>query len=141
GVVVNDRLETSVPGIYAAGDIARVPDPRTGRPMRVEHWVVAERQGQAAARNMLGLDAPWRDVPFFWSAHYDVTINYTGHADAWDRAELAGDLGAASAIVSYWQDGQVAAVATIGRDTDALRAEVAMERNDNAALVALMGNS
>ena len=138
GVVVNDRLETSVPGIYAAGDIARVPDPRTGKPMRVEHWVVAERQGQAAARNMLGLDAPYRDVPFFWSAHYDTTINYTGHADAWDRAELAGDLGAASAIVSYWQDGQVAAVATIGRDTDALRAEVAMERNDNAALTALM---
>jgi len=138
GVVVNDRLETSLPGIYAAGDIARVPGGRTGRPMRVEHWVVAQRQGQAAARNMLGADQPFGDVPFFWSAHYDTTINYTGHADQWDKAELAGNLADGSATVSYWNEGKILAVATIGRDLDGLRAERAMELQDERQLETLV---
>jgi NADPH-dependent 2,4-dienoyl-CoA reductase/sulfur reductase-like enzyme/nitrite reductase/ring-hydroxylating ferredoxin subunit len=138
GVVVNERMETSVPGIYAAGDIARVPNGRTGRPMRVEHWVVAERQGQSAARNMLGLDSPFRDVPFFWSAHYGTTVSYTGHADRWDRAELSGSLSDGSASVGYWSDGKLLAVATLGRDLDALRAERAMAEDDEATLERLV---
>jgi NADPH-dependent 2,4-dienoyl-CoA reductase/sulfur reductase-like enzyme/nitrite reductase/ring-hydroxylating ferredoxin subunit len=138
GVVVNERLETSVPGIYAAGDIARTPNAMTGRPIRVEHWVVAERQGQAAARNMLGLDAPYDDVPFFWSAHFGTTISYTGHADSWDRAELTGSLDAGSASVGYWKGDQVLAVATLGRDRDALIAEQAMLRNDQDELASLV---
>ncbi len=138
GVLVNERLETSVPGIYAAGDIARVPDRRTGRPIRVEHWVVAERQGQAAARTMLGGSASFADVPFFWSAHYDTTISYTGHAEQWDTAELDGNLDDGSATVSYWRDGKVLAVATVGRDLDALRAERALEQHDDRTLETLV---
>jgi 3-phenylpropionate/trans-cinnamate dioxygenase ferredoxin reductase subunit len=87
---------------------------------------------------MLGLDAPYDDVPFFWSAHFGTTISYTGHADSWDRAELTGSLDAGSASVGYWKGDQVLAVATLGRDRDALIAEQAMLRNDQDELASLV---
>ena len=130
GVVVDQYLETSVPGIYAAGDIARHPDPRTGSRIRVEHWVVAERQGQAAARNILGQRKPFDDVPFFWSQHYDVAISYVGHAERWDDVEMSGSVEQGDCTVSYQADGQTLAVATVGRDRASLEAEVAMEGGD-----------
>ena len=128
GVTVNQRLETDVPGIFAAGDIARWPDPHTGERIRVEHWVVAERQGQAAARSMLGSDEPFTAVPFFWSQHYDVAINYDGHAERWDRIDLDGDLTKHEATLRYWRDGRELAVVTVGRDKVSLDAELAMEQ-------------
>ncbi len=127
GVVVDAYLETSVPGIYAAGDIARWPDPHSGQDIRVEHWVVAERQGQAAARNMLGQRQPFDAVPFFWSQHYDVPINYVGHAERWDEIVVEGSVEAKDCLLQYKQDGRVLAVASIFRDLASLQAELAME--------------
>jgi NADPH-dependent 2,4-dienoyl-CoA reductase/sulfur reductase-like enzyme/nitrite reductase/ring-hydroxylating ferredoxin subunit len=127
GVVVDQYLETSAPGIYAAGDIARWPDPHSGENIRVEHWVVAERQGQAAALNMMGQAMPFTAVPFFWSQHYDVPINYVGHAETWDEIVTEGNIMSKDCVLRFKRNGRVSAVASIFRDLDSLEAEVLME--------------
>jgi NADPH-dependent 2,4-dienoyl-CoA reductase/sulfur reductase-like enzyme len=128
GVTVNEYLETSAPGIYAAGDIARWPDPHSGAPIRVEHWVVAQRQGQTVALNMLGARSKFDAVPFFWSQHYDVPINYVGHAESFDEIAVDGDIAARDCVLRYKRSGRVLAVASVYRDLDSLQAEAAMER-------------
>ena len=129
GIIVNEYLETSVPGIFAAGDAARWPDRHTGERVRIEHWVVAERQGQVAARNILGRREPFDAVPFFWSQHYDVTINYVGHAERWDEVRVDGGFEAHDCTVSYLRGKRRLSVATIFRDRESLQAELAMEHS------------
>ena len=129
GVVVVSSLATNAPGIFAAGDIARWPDPHTGQAIRVEHWVVAERQGQVAALNMLGLSQKFDAVPFFWSQHYDVPINYIGHAEKWDELAIDGDVAGRDCLLRYKLKGRTLAFASIYRDVANLQEEVAMERS------------
>jgi apoptosis-inducing factor 3 len=129
GVIVDAFLETSAPGLLAAGDIARWPDPHSGENIRVEHWVVAERQGQTAALNMLGRREKFVAVPFFWSQHYDVPINYVGHAEKWDELTIDSDVMAKDCMLRFKRNGRVLAAASIYRDVESLKAELAMEQN------------
>jgi NADPH-dependent 2,4-dienoyl-CoA reductase/sulfur reductase-like enzyme/nitrite reductase/ring-hydroxylating ferredoxin subunit len=137
GVVTNEYLETSIPGVFAAGDIARYPDPRSGDNVRIEHWVVAERQGQTAARNMLGAGKSFSTVPFFWSNHYSTAISYVGHAEKWDEILVDGNIDEGEFIAGYRLGEKILAVAASGREKASLEAEVLMEREDWASLAAM----
>ena len=128
GILVDPYLETSAPGVFAAGDAVRWLDPHTAEPIRVEHWVVAERQGQTAAKNMLGSRERFDAVPFFWSQHYDVPINYVGHAENWDSIHVDGDIANKDCTVTYKRDGRTLAVVTIFRDLQSLAAEGQLEK-------------
>jgi apoptosis-inducing factor 3 len=138
GILVDEALRTSAPDIYAAGDVARYPDAISGERVRIEHWVLAERQGQAVARAMLGIGPGFRDVPFFWSQHYDITISYVGHASTWNRFEIRGDLAGQDACAIYRQNDRVMAVATFGRDRVSLAVESALERLDMGTLEVIL---
>jgi NADPH-dependent 2,4-dienoyl-CoA reductase/sulfur reductase-like enzyme len=138
GVLVDDHLATSATGIWAAGDIARWPDRHCGRRIRVEHWVVAQRQGRTAALNMLGRDVCFAGVPFFWTTQFGVTVGYVGHAPGGSQVEVRGNLSDDDALAGYRCDGRIVALAGIGRDRQLLEAAVAMERRDEEALEALL---
>jgi 3-phenylpropionate/trans-cinnamate dioxygenase ferredoxin reductase subunit len=138
GVIVSETLRTNAPDVFAAGDLARYPEPVSGEQARIEHWVTAERQGQAVARSMLGIGSAFRETPFFWSQHYDVTIAYVGHAASWDSCEVKGDLEKHDACAIYRRDGRTIAVATIGRDRLSLSVEAALEQGDTEALESIL---
>jgi apoptosis-inducing factor 3 len=128
GIVVDGCLETAAPGVFAIGDAARWPDPRGGGLVRIEHWVVAQRQGQAVARTIVGERMPFTDVPFFWTHLYDVAISYVGHAARWDAIAIDGSFERRDCTVRYSTAGRVAAVATVFRNRASLEAERAMQQ-------------
>jgi len=138
GILVDSRLRTSVPHVWAAGDVARYPEARLGTRVRIEHWVAAERQGQAVAADMLGLGTTFNDVPFFWSQHYDVTLAYIGHSSGEAQIEVMGSLQDRDATVVYRRAGKVEAALTVGRDRQNLEIEAALERQDASALQAAL---
>ena len=105
GIVVDERLETSAPGVFAAGDVASARHPFYGRHVRVEHWATALHQGPAAARSMLGAAAPYDRLPYFFSDQYDVGMEYTGWALEWDRVVLRGDP-ASRELIAFWLAGE-----------------------------------
>ena len=135
GVLVDERLRTSAPGIWAAGDLARWPDRLSGERVRIEHWVLAERLGQAAARNILGAEQPFRAVPFFWSRHYDVSIQYVGSAAGWQDADSVGNPRHGQGTVLFKREGRTLAVASVGESRVSLEAELALESPDPAEIV------
>ncbi|HEX5098400.1 MAG TPA: FAD-dependent oxidoreductase, partial [Polyangiaceae bacterium] len=141
GITVDAQFRTSAQNIYAAGDAARYPEPITGKPVRIEHWAAAERQGQAAARNIVGKGRAFTDAPFFWSQHYDVTLSYVGHSTAWDRIETLGSLEKRDYAAAFVEKDKIRAVLTVGRDATSLEAEAAFERGDFAALARLFSKS
>jgi apoptosis-inducing factor 3 len=138
GIVVDEYLETSAPGVFAAGDVARYPDRASGESVRVEHWVLAQRHGRAAALNMLGHRQPFTSVPFFWSNHYDVAIRYSGFAPRNAERQPIGQLAARKGGVVFRKRGRITAVATVGDDGMNLAAEAALEAADYAGLERLV---
>jgi len=134
GVLVDPYLQTTVPGIFAAGDVARWPGRVPGTTMRIEHWVVAQRQGQTAARNMLGQKVRFEGIPFFWSQHYDMAISYVGHVESWDSITVHGSIEKKSCVVAYRVGGMVQAAASISRDRESLELEYLLAHNDQAAI-------
>jgi len=127
GIVVDEQLETSARGVFAAGDVARYPDPRSGKRIRVEHWAVAQQMAAVAAANMLGMQRRFVDVPFFWSVHYDVTLSYVGHSDSVTDLTIDGSIEGRDCRVQFHENGKIAAVLTIGRDGQSLEAGRALE--------------
>ncbi|HEX4516367.1 MAG TPA: FAD-dependent oxidoreductase [Polyangiaceae bacterium] len=139
GIVVDERFRASNDRIYAVGDVARFPLSLLGdESVRIEHFSVAERQGRSAAFAMLKRSVDVRDVPFFWSAHHDVTISYVGHAERFDEVVVKGDLEARDAVIGYLEGERVRAIATINRDATSLRAEQAFEQQNQSTLRSLL---
>jgi 3-phenylpropionate/trans-cinnamate dioxygenase ferredoxin reductase subunit len=105
GVLVDERLEASVPGVFAAGDVANARHPFYGRHLRVEHWANALKQGPIAARGMLGKSARYEEIPYFFSDQYEASMEYSGYATEWDEVVFRGDV-AAHEFVAFWLNDQ-----------------------------------
>lgn len=130
GIIVDEYLESSVPGIYAAGDVAAAWHPLLQARLRVEHWDNARRQGRAAARNMLGHAEPYVRIPYFYSDQYDLGMEYVGYAPAWDRVIFRGEP-ASREFVAFWLlEGRIVAGmnANVWQVSDAIAALVASRR-------------
>jgi 3-phenylpropionate/trans-cinnamate dioxygenase ferredoxin reductase subunit len=101
GIVVDEYLQTTVPGVFAAGDVAAAWHPLLSTRIRLEHWANALNQGTTAALNMLGRATPYQRVPYFYSDQYDVGMEYSGHAPSWDRVVFRGDP-VSREFIAFW---------------------------------------
>ncbi len=128
-VPVDATLATRAPGVFAAGDIAMVPDPLTGEGRRVEHWVVAERQGQHVARAMLGSRARYDEVPFFWTRQAGFSLKYVGYARTFDRVACRGVVEEGSFLAAYFQQGKLKAAASVRRGVESVAMAEIIRRN------------
>jgi 3-phenylpropionate/trans-cinnamate dioxygenase ferredoxin reductase component len=122
GVVVDQYCQTSVPGVYAAGDVANHYHPIFERQIRVEHWQNAIRQGAAAARNMLGKAAPYDEIHWFWSDQYEANLQYAGFHTKWDQLVVRGHLASGNFLAFYLNDGKIDAVVGLNRAKEVRRA-------------------
>ncbi len=118
GIVVDEFCETTVPGVFAAGDVASHPNAILGARVRLEHWRNAQNQGPAAAASMLGERIPFREVPWFWSDQYDMALQMAGHPSAADETVRRGEPGGSDFSVFYLRAGVVTAVLGINRPRD-----------------------
>ena len=121
GVVVDEGCRTSVPGVFAAGDVARHHHPVAGRRIRVEHWQSAIGQGRVAARNMLGQAAVHDEIPWFWSDQYDCNLQYAGFAGPWDELTVRGSLEQRAFVGFYLSEGRVVAAVAMNQGRDLRR--------------------
>jgi NADPH-dependent 2,4-dienoyl-CoA reductase/sulfur reductase-like enzyme len=126
-VIVDSRLRAA-DGLFAAGDIASFPDPRTGERVRIEHWRTAQQQGRTAARNMLGRDVVFDAVPFFWTRQFDIGLLYVGHATSWDEIIYRGDVASQDFLAFFMKDNRVLAVAGMNRDREMATMEELMRQ-------------
>jgi 3-phenylpropionate/trans-cinnamate dioxygenase ferredoxin reductase subunit len=123
GVVVDEFAETSVSGIFAAGDVANWWHPVLGERLRVEHYENAQNQGIAAAKSMLGRREPYAPVPYFWSDQYDLTLQYVGHASGRDEVIFRGDVASRKFLAFYLREGKLRAALGINRLRDVRAAQ------------------
>ena len=128
GVLVDEYCRTSVEGIYAAGDVANHYHPVFGRHIRVEHWQNALKQGPAAARNMLGANEPYGEIPWFWSDQYEQNLQYAGFHTEWDELVVRGRTEERNFVGFYRKDGRVLAAVAVNRGRD-LRRSIPLIRN------------
>ena len=118
GIVVDEYAETSVAGVFAAGDVARFYHPVLQERLRVEHWANAQNQGVLAAKNMLGRREAYVEIPWFWSDQYDLNLQYVGHASSWDEIVMRGDVAGRKFTAFYLKDGRLRAALALNRFKD-----------------------
>ncbi|KPJ82699.1 MAG: hypothetical protein AMS17_18875 [Spirochaetes bacterium DG_61] len=115
---MNEFLQTENENVFAAGDVAVVPDSITGEKRRIEHWVEALRQGQHVARSMLGKKSDYSEVPFFWTHQYEMEIRYVGYVKSPDMIKFRGDAAGESFVAGFYEKGRLKAAAGLGREKE-----------------------
>jgi NADPH-dependent 2,4-dienoyl-CoA reductase/sulfur reductase-like enzyme/nitrite reductase/ring-hydroxylating ferredoxin subunit len=119
-IAVNDRLESGAPGIFAAGDVASVPNRFFGGQYRIEHWIAAEQQGRHAARSMLGAGDTFAEIPFFWTYQHDISFKSVGYLGAYDSMVERGDVSQGNFLVGFYREGKLRAAAGAGMSREVI---------------------
>jgi NADPH-dependent 2,4-dienoyl-CoA reductase/sulfur reductase-like enzyme/nitrite reductase/ring-hydroxylating ferredoxin subunit len=129
GSLAVDRSLAAAEGLYAAGDIARFPDWRTGEAIRIEHWRLALQHGRIAAHNMAGKKMEFAGVPFFWTDQFDTFMQYVGYARSWDEIIFQGSPDQRNFLAFYVKNGRVLAAAAINHENEMIALAELMRLN------------